>query len=77
MSVAAIAHPLMAAPQIYKLYSTQEAAGLSVWMWVAWLLLGLVFTAYGIAHKLTPYIFMQILWLSVDIVMITGILMYG
>jgi uncharacterized protein with PQ loop repeat len=77
MSVAAVAHPLMAAPQIYKVFSTQQAAGLSIWTWAAWFGLGLIFMAYGIAHKLKPYIIMQLLWLTVDILMIVGIILYG
>ena len=77
MSVAAVIHPLMAAPQIFKVYSTQHAADLSIWMWVAWLVLGLVFLIYGIAHKLKPYILMQFLWLAADILMIIGITLYG
>ena len=77
MSVAAIAHPLMAVPQIIEVYSTQNVAGISLLTWVGWLVLGLIFLAYGIAHKLKPYIFMQILWLTVDSLMIIGILIYG
>jgi uncharacterized protein with PQ loop repeat len=77
MSVAAIAHPLMAAPQIFKLYSTHNAGGLSIWTWAAWMVFGLVFMTYGIAHKLRPYVFMQILWQTVDILMIIGIILYG
>ncbi|HEY1063923.1 MAG TPA: PQ-loop domain-containing transporter [Candidatus Saccharimonadales bacterium] len=77
MSVAAVIHPLMALPQVFQLYSTKEAAGLSVFMWAAWLVLGMVFLAYGLAHRLKPYILMQVLWIMVDVVMITGILIYG
>jgi uncharacterized protein with PQ loop repeat len=77
MSLVAVAHPLMAAPQIYQVYSTQEANDLSIWTWAAWMAFGLVFMTYGIAHKLKPYIFMQILWQTVDILMITGIILYG
>lgn len=76
MSVAAIVHPLMAVPQIVQLYATKQAAGLSIFMWIAWLVLGLVFLMYGLAHRLKPYIVMQLLWIAVDVLIIAGILMY-
>lgn len=76
MSVAAIAHPLMALPQVVLIYSTKQVAGLSLFMWVAWLVLGLVFLAYGLAHRLKPYILMQVLWVVIDLLVISGILMY-
>jgi uncharacterized protein with PQ loop repeat len=77
MSVAAVIHPLMAVPQIVQIYATKETAGLSLLTWTGWLVLGLVFLAYGLAHKLGPYILMQVLWVVVDILVIVGILIYG
>lgn len=77
MSVAAIVHPFMGAPQVYQVYSTQETRGLSIWTWLAWLALGLIFLVYGIAHKLGPYILMQVLWIILDVLIIAGIILYG
>jgi hypothetical protein len=62
---------------VYKIYSTQQAGDLSMFMWVAWLALGMVFLAYGLAHRLKPYILMQILWVVIDVLVISGILIYG
>jgi uncharacterized protein with PQ loop repeat len=76
MSVAAIAHPLMAVPQVLMVYATREVAGLSMFMWIAWLALGLVFLLYGLSHKLKPYVLMQLLWVAIDVLMITGIVLY-
>lgn len=77
MSVAAIIHPLMAVPQVVQIYVTEQAAGLSLFTWAAWLALGMVFLAYGLAHRLRPYILMQVLWVIVDVLVILGILIYG
>lgn len=77
MSVAAVIHPLMAVPQLVQVYSTESAGDLSIFMWVAWLVLGMVFLAYGLAHRLKPYILMQLMWVAIDVLMITGILIYG
>lgn len=76
MSVAAVVHPLMALPQVVMVYTFKEVAGLSIFMWAAWLALGLVFLLYGLAHKLKPYIMMQLLWVVIDVLMIAGILLY-
>lgn len=76
MSVAAIAHPLMALPQVIQIYATKQVAGLSIFMWVAWLALGMVFLLYGLAHRLKPYILMQVLWVVIDLLVISGILLY-
>jgi uncharacterized protein with PQ loop repeat len=77
MSVAAVIHPLMAVPQVIQIYVTEQAAGLSLFTWAAWLALGMVFLAYGLAHRLRPYILMQVLWVVIDVLVISGILIYG
>lgn len=77
MSVAAVIHPLMAVPQVVLIYATEQAAGLSMFTWAAWLVLGMVFLTYGLAHRLRPYILMQVLWVIVDVLVIVGILIYG
>jgi len=77
MSFAAVLHPLSALPQVIQVYRTKEAAGLSIVMWLGFLCLGFIFLSYGIAHRLKPYIMMQILWLITDVAMIVGILKYA
>lgn len=77
MMVAAVLHPLMALPQVMQIYTTREAAGVSLLSWTFWLCNGIVFLLYGIAHKLKPYILMQIIWTIIDALVIIGILMYG
>lgn len=77
MMVAAVAHPLIAVPQALQIYITKEAAGLSLFTWFVFGLLGLVFMAYGIAHRLKPYILMQLCWMVVNVSIVIGILLYG
>lgn len=76
MSVAAITHPLMAVPQVVQIYTTKQVAGLSIFMWIAWLVLGMVFLLYGLSHRLKPYILMQVLWVVIDLLVISGIMLY-
>ncbi len=77
MSAAAIIHPLTAVPQVYTIFSTQDASGVSLWTWFGFMLLGLIFLAYGIVHNIKPFIVTQVLWFVVDFVIVIGILLYG
>jgi len=76
MVLAAIAHPLTATPQVYDIYTNKSAAGVSLLTWLCFMLLGLVFLAYGIVHRLKPYILTQIIWFAVDALVVIGILLY-
>lgn len=76
MSAAAVIHPLTAMPQIYDIYSTQSAAGVSLWTWLGFMVLGLIFLAYGLLHRLKPIIVTQILWFIVDFLIVLGVLLY-
>lgn len=77
MMVASIIHPLTAIPQVYQIYSTHNASGVSLATWFAFMTIGLVFLAYGIAHRLKPFICNQILWFIVDFLVVIGIFLYG
>jgi uncharacterized protein with PQ loop repeat len=77
MSVAAVLHPLSALPQIIKIYSSQDVIGISLWTWLGFMLLGLIFLTYGIAHKIKPFILTQLLWFIVDFLVVIGVLIYS
>lgn len=77
MSFAAIIHPMTAIPQVYAIYSTGDVSGVSLWTWVGFMLLGLIFLAYGIVHNIKPFIVTQLLWFIVDFLVVIGILMYS
>ncbi|CAN5443834.1 hypothetical protein BH10PAT3_BH10PAT3_1470 [soil metagenome] len=77
MAAAAVLHPLTAIPQVVLIYTSRQAEGLSMFMWLSFLILGLVFMSYGIAHRLKPYNVMQTLWIVIDISIILGIIKYG
>lgn len=77
MLVASIIHPLTATPQVFKIYATQSAIGVSLLTWISFMLLGLVFLGYGITHGLKPYILAQVLWFIIDFMIVLGVLMYS
>lgn len=76
MSVAAVIHPLTATPQVYSIYHTHQVDGVSLMTWLGFMTLGLVFLAYGIAHRIKPFIVTQVLWFIVDSLVVIGILLY-
>lgn len=76
MSLAAVIHPLTATPQVYSIYSTHNVSGISLLTWFGFMTLGLVFLAYGIVHKLKPFILTQILWFIIDFLIVAGVIMY-
>jgi uncharacterized protein with PQ loop repeat len=76
MSAAAVVHPLTATPQVYTIYSTHNASGVSLWTWFGFMTLGLIFLAYGILHKIKPFIVTQVLWFIVDFSIVVGVILY-
>ena len=76
MGVAAIIHPLTATPQVYKIYSTNDVAGVSLLTWLGFMILGLIFLAYGIVHRIKPFIVTQVLWFIVDALVVVGVIIY-
>jgi uncharacterized protein with PQ loop repeat len=76
VNIAAVVHPLTALPQLITIYSSHVVTGISLWTWVGFLLIGLVFLIYGVVHHIKPIILTQILWFVVDLLVIIGIVLY-
>lgn len=77
MMVAAFVHPLTASPQVYQIYATQDAEGVSLMTWLGFMVLGMVFLTYALVHKIKPMIVTQILWYVVDTLIVVGVVLYG
>jgi uncharacterized protein with PQ loop repeat len=71
--VVGIAQPLMTLPQIYLVYSTGSATGVSPFMWAGYNIGSIVFLTYAIRHRLWPLIWTQIFWLIVQTPMMLAI----
>ncbi|MET0979965.1 MAG: PQ-loop domain-containing transporter [Candidatus Saccharimonadales bacterium] len=76
VNIAAVIHPLSALPQVYTIYVSQNVAGVSLWTWLGFMVIGFIFLAYGLVHRLKPIIVTQILWFVVDALVIIGVLLY-
>jgi uncharacterized protein with PQ loop repeat len=77
MMVAAVVHPLTALPQVVQIYTTHTAAGVSLATWLGFMVLGTIFLAYALIHRIRPMIVTQVLWFFVDLSVVTGVLLYG
>ena len=76
MAAAAIVHPATAAPQVLKIYETHNAVGVAPLTWLSFMVIGTVFLAYGLLHKIKPMIVTQVLWFVMDAVILTGVVLY-
>lgn len=76
MMVASLIHPLTAIPQVYSIYSSHNVSGVSLWTWLGFMLIGLIFLLYALSHKLKPIILNQVLWFIVDFLVVIGILVF-
>ena len=75
--VAGIIQPLVTIPQIYEIYTSQQAENVSLLTWVGYLIFGIIFLIYGYIFKLRPIFYGQIIWVILQITVVTGILIYG
>jgi len=73
----AIFAPMMTIPQIYKIWSTGNAAGVSAVSWGAFMINGMFWTSYGIVHKDKPIIITNILWVILNFSVMLGAIIYG
>ena len=77
MAAAAVVHPATAAPQVITIYATHNAAGVAPLTWLSFMVIGAVFLAYGMLHKIKPMIVTQVLWFMIDTVVLVGVLLYS
>lgn len=77
MSIVAFLGPMLGVPQVVQVYAGQNASGLSLFSWVAFALVALVFLLYALKHRIKPLIITEGLWLAIYLAVIPGILIYG
>lgn len=69
--------PLTAIPQAVDIYANHSAGNVSLTTWVCFMMIGVIFTLYAVAHRIKPLIINQIIWFAVDGAIVIGILKYG
>lgn len=70
--LAAIVGPLMTLPQVYEVW-IERSKGASFITWSSYIVVAMIWLAYGIKHKDKPIITLQVLWLILDILIVVGL----
>lgn len=75
--VFSIAGPILTAPQVGKIYTTQNVAGISLISWIGYLIIALFWLVYSVFMKNKPIMVANVFWVLMDALIIAGILMYS
>jgi uncharacterized protein with PQ loop repeat len=67
----------MTLPQIIKVYTIQNVAGLSFLTWLMYSIMDIPWIVYGIVHKEKPIVVAYVGWLLVNSIVAIGILIYS
>jgi uncharacterized protein with PQ loop repeat len=74
MLVFATVEPLATIPQIYSIWTSSSAPGVSLTTWVFYTITSFIWLAYGIRGKDTPIIISGLLWSSTQALVVIGLL---
>jgi len=68
---------IMTLPQLMKIWVDKNASGVSAVSWSAYLVAAIFWLLYGYLHREKQLIIIYSCWVFLDIVIITGTLLYG
>lgn len=68
--------PLLAIPQVAKIWLAHEVDGVSLVTWAGLAAVALVWLTYGFVHNARVIILAYTLWLIMDLIIVAGILLY-
>ena len=74
--VVGVVGPFTVLPQIYSIFSTHSAAGVSLATWLLIFIVTFPWILYGVAHKEKSIIVSFILWEVVNLAVVVGVLLY-
>lgn len=77
MSAVGIGVPLITSSQVFKIWCTQNAQGVSIIAWSAYLFNSLAWLVYGCIHKEKPIILTNIVCSVINVLVILGSVLYG
>jgi MtN3 and saliva related transmembrane protein len=75
--VVGVIGPFTVLPQIYSIFHTHSANGVSLATWLLIFIVTFPWILYGIAHKEKSIIVSFILWEVVNLTVVIGVLIYG
>ncbi len=73
---AAIFSPAMTLDQVWIIWAEKNTAGLSLLTWLSYTIVTLIWLSYGIVHKEKVIILSNIIWIILNIFIVSGIILY-
>lgn len=74
--VAGVVGPFTVLPQIWSIFSTHSAAGVSMATWLLIFIVTLPWVFYGVAHRDKSIIVSFTLWEVVNLTVVIGVILY-
>jgi len=68
--------PIATIPQLFEIWAKQDASGVSLISWTAYLVGAMFWLFYGLVHRAKPIVFTYGIWVILDIFIIIGIVLY-
>lgn len=75
--IAGVVGPFTVLPQIYSIFTTHSAVGVSLTTWGLIFIVTFPWILYGVAHKDKSIITSFILWEVANLAVVIGVLIYG
>jgi uncharacterized protein with PQ loop repeat len=75
--VAGLAGPLAALPQAISIWMTHKADGVSFWSALGLTVVAAIWLAYGVVLRQRPLVVSSLLWLMLDLGIVSGVWRYG
>jgi len=69
--------PIMSIPQIYKIFNEQDATSISIITFGTYLFGNFIWFIYGLVHKATPILLTNFLFAIINVLILTGVFLYG
>ena len=77
VTVVVMIEPIIAIPQVFKIFTLQSATEFFIWRWVFGFSTAILMTIYGVKIKKAPLYIGSSMWMLVHGSMLIGILLYG
>lgn len=69
--------PIITSSQVFKIWLNQNAQGVSIIAWSAYLFNSIAWLIYGIIHKDKPIIFTNLVCIIINAMVVIGTILYG
>jgi uncharacterized protein with PQ loop repeat len=75
--LAGLAGSFTALPQVIYIWTSHQAAGVSFWSSWGFTTVACIWLAYGVVLRQGPLVLSSILWIILDLAIVSGVLRYG